>query len=153
RHFARPPSFPRRVAAARVLLSAPAPPLLDASASMSALNPCRCEPTPNRGAGGAPRDSILISIALVRRDPTVARRSRPGANRNGRLGAPPWRFLGPLPALGPELPPARSRGHPRRPGVAPGGAEVPNLPSRGYGRTPGRHTSLRLRDRLRRRPS
>jgi hypothetical protein len=47
---------------------------------------------PNRGAGGAPGGGILISIALVRRDPTFARRSRPGANRNGPLGAPPWRF-------------------------------------------------------------
>ena len=110
-------------------------------------------PSPNRGAGGAPGGGILISIALVRRDPTFARRSRPGQTGTGLSALHPGDF-GPAPrSASPALPPARSRGQPRCPGVAPGAAEVPNLPGRGYGRTPGRHTSLRLRDRLRRRPS
>src|SRR5262249_35180694 len=107
---------------------------------------------PNRGAGGAPGGGILISIALVRRDPTFARRNRPGANRNGPPGAPPRRFWarsarsvagvasGSLARAtsppgcrarrgrGPEPPEPRIRPHPGTPHLAPPAGSSPETP-------------------------
>jgi hypothetical protein len=57
-----------------------------ASSSLRILRP---EPRGGRSAGRR----YLHFVALVRRDTTFARRGRPEANRDGPLGAPPWRFL------------------------------------------------------------
>jgi hypothetical protein len=112
--------------------------------------------SPPRIEGRAERREAVSSFrrALVKARTTFARRGRPGANRDGPLGAPTLAVLGPLRALRlRSWPAAPLRGRPSLPGVAPGRPKVPNLPGTVYEPRPGRHSSLRLQDRLRRRPS
>ena len=87
-------------------------------------------------------------------DQALARRL--ASNNVGRspLGAPPWRFLGSGSALpSAALPPQRVQRAPRGTGRSAWRAG-PVPPEHAItSRTAGRHTSLRLQDRLRRRPS
>jgi hypothetical protein len=80
---------------------------------------------PQRGAGGAPGGGILIRRALVKARTTFARRGRPGQTGTGLSALHPGDF----------------------------GPGLPNLPGTVYEPRPGRHSPLRLQDRLRRRPS
>jgi hypothetical protein len=117
---------------ARVLLSL-SPRLRRSVGGYVCHSPCRCEPAPNRGAGGAPGGGILNCRALRKGAHHVCETRPSGANRNGPLGAPTLAVLGSLRAAAPQLPAAPSRGRPSLPGVAPGRPKVPNLPGRGYG--------------------
>ena len=110
---------------------------------------------PERGGRrSAARRHTGSSITLARRDAALATRGDPVAIGIAPLGAPPWRF----PAAGPRFnsgsvhrihaatcPPARSQDLTDW---------VPYLPRRdSHPLATGRHASLRLVDRLRRRPS
>ena len=112
-----------------------------------------CRPR-TRGAAERRKAHTGSSITLARRDAALTARGDPGATGIAPLGAPPWRF----PAAGPRFnsgsvhrihvatcPPARSQDL---------ADWVPYLPCRGsHPLATGRHASLRLVDRLRRRPS
>jgi hypothetical protein len=112
-----------------------------------------CRPR-TRGAAERREAHTGSSITLARRDAALTTRSHPGATGTTPLGAPPWRF----PAAGPRFnsgsvhrihvatcPPARSQDLTDW---------VPYLPRRdSHPLATGRHASLRLVDRLRRRPS
>src|SRR3982075_248309 len=109
---------------------------------------------PKRGAGGAPTGALVLLSRL--RGATSARVRRGASHDAGRspLGAPPWRFSAggrasisgiALPDPCSELLAARSS---CRGGVAPA---PPSLGLRAA--AAGRHSPLRLQDRLRRRPS
>ena len=112
-----------------------------------------CRPR-TRGAAERRKAHTGSSITLARRDAALTARGDPGATGIAPLGAPPWRF----PAAGPRFnsgsvhrihvatcPPARSQDL---------ADWVPYLPCRGsHPLATGRHASLRLQVRLRRRPS
>jgi hypothetical protein len=113
----------------------------------------RWSSAPKRGAGGAPEGGSFIRRALVKARTTFARRGRPGQTGTGLSALHPGDF-GPAPrAAAPELPPGPSRGRPSLPGVAPGARRPRTSRARFTSRGPGRHSPLRLQDRLRRRPS
>ena len=123
----------------------------EASAGMSAVALAAAS-RPDRGA--EERREAVSSFRRARKARHhVARRGRPGQTGTG-LAALHLAVLGPLRAVRPRsclrLP---LRGRPSLPGVAPGRPKVPNLPGTVYEPRPGRHSPLRLQDRLRRRPS
>src|SRR6478735_8398790 len=111
-------------------------------------------PTPNEGGGGAPQGAHWVFDHAGEARYRVTTRGDPVATGIAPLGAPPWRF----PAAGPRFnsgsvhrihvatcPPARSQDL---------ADWVPYLPRRdSHPLATGRHASLRLVDRLRRRPS
>jgi len=103
----------------------------------------------NEGAGGAPGGALPFTVALVRRDATLARRGPSRATGTPPLGAPPWRCR-PRNRSGPALR-IRPEGC-SRPAIAHGGLRHRAFRSRAY-RRGRRHSPLRLLDRLRRRPS
>jgi hypothetical protein len=154
---AQPISFPRRVLRVRVVASA--------SLYISAISALRLPtlrranpPSPgrphhlrprNEGAGGAPGGALPFTVALVRRDATLARRGPSRATGTPPLGAPPWRCR-PRNRSGPALR-IRPEGC-SRPAIAHGGLRHRAFRSRAY-RRGRRHSPLRLLDRLRRRPS
>ena len=113
-----------------------------------------CADPRTRGAAERRKAHTGSSITLARRDAALTARGDPGATGIAPLGAPPWRF----PAAGPRFnsgsvhrihvatcPPARSQDL---------ADWVPYLPRRdSHPLATGRHASLRLQVRLRRRPS
>ena len=108
---------------------------------------------PCRGAGGAPTGA-LVPLSRVR-GATIRAQVRRGASHDaGRspLGAPPWRFSAGGRASISALPPDPcSELLAARSSCLAGG--VPDLPSpRLRAAAAGRHSPLRLQDRLRRRP-
>jgi hypothetical protein len=127
-----------------------------------------CFTHPHRGVGGAPRDVRVfggtpVRHAMTRRVRRLARRH--ASHDAGRTppGAPPWRFwalrVPRFSVTGTRLG-SRFGGHPDPSQRAPRSQVVvpdgrgPYLPGqRLRAAAAGRHTSLRLQDRLRRRPS
>ena len=110
--------------------------------------------SPDRGGGGAPGGGIHYSVA-----PVIARRHVCEAwavprNRDDASRRSTVTVLGPVPALRlRSCLRVRRAGDPRCRVLASGRPRVPNLPGTVYEPRPGRHLPLRLRDRLRRRPS
>ena len=102
----------------------------------------------HEGAGGAPGGVLPLTVALVRRDVTLARRAPSRATGTPPLGAPPWRCRprnrsGPVVRIRPE--------GCSRPAIVHGGLRDRAFRSRAHQRG-RRHSPLRLLDRLRRRP-
>jgi hypothetical protein len=128
------------------------PAFAEASAGMSA-KALAAASRPERGAGGAPGGGSLSRRALrKRREPRLRDAAVRGKPERASRRSNPGGF-GPAPRIA-----SRSclrlspRGRPLLPGVAPGRPKAPNLPGTVYEPRPGRHTSLRLRDRLRKTP-
>jgi len=153
---AQPISFPQRIFCARVGASVSLY-LHRISAAFTGAS-AGSRPSPwrqlqlrprNEGAGGAPGGVLALTVALVRRDATLARRGPSRATGTPPLGAPPWRCR-PRNRSGPALR-IRPEGC-SRPAIAHGGLRHRAFRSRAY-RRGRRHSPLRLLDRLRRRPS
>jgi len=89
----------------------------------------------NEGAGGAPGGVLALTVALVRRDATLARRGPSRATGTPPLGAPPWRCR-PRNRSGPVLR-IRPEGY-SRPAIVHGGLRHRAFRSRAYrrGETP-----------------
>ena len=128
-----------------------------------------CFANPNRGVGGAPRDvrvrarhpwdtPCCVKDARERAyDAACQALARRLASHNaGRspLGAPPWRFFTRGRASVSGIASGYVQRAPRSQVIVPGG-RLPGPPEASGYEPPaaGRHASLRLRDRLRRRPS
>jgi hypothetical protein len=130
------------------------------------LHPCFTHPESRGGRSAEKRSGAAAPVghAMTRRTRRLARRLASHDAGRSPLGAPPWRFW----ASGPRFrflgrPPSYNGGHlpcgsvqraPRSQVVVPGG-RLPGPPwACGYEPpAAGRHSPLRLQDRLRRRPS